>query len=265
MTVDNTFMVKRIQKKESICVAYCAFTGMPFVTCDPETYNDQVWIFDTEEQLQKFAKPYLEKKILLQGIKYRNADMLKFFSSLFAVGVNELVFTEEGGEIRMGLEQLVKKPDYSKIPKQRQPVLNPNLQLTGIYFMQEASRPVPKEEKENLKELEEELSANLVKSRYIIPIELSEGEGTLQEKLKNNQYKLPIIKLKDESIFQPAFTDTIEFEKFARGKKLSAIALPFDRLRSVLTKDAKGFMLNPNGFHITLPAELLENLPKRFQ
>ena len=55
MAMDKTFLIKSIQKKESMIVAYCAYTNMPLVVCDPETFNDQVWIFDDEAQLQEFA------------------------------------------------------------------------------------------------------------------------------------------------------------------------------------------------------------------
>ena len=50
MAVDKTFLMKSIQKKEEMIVAYCAFTNMPFVVCDPESFNEQVWIFVTEAQ-----------------------------------------------------------------------------------------------------------------------------------------------------------------------------------------------------------------------
>ena len=98
MAVDKTFLMRSIQKKEEMIVAYCAFTNMPFVVCDQESFNDQVWIFDTEAQLQEFAKPYTEKKILLKGIKYPNARFLSFFSMLFTIGINELVFVGENGK-----------------------------------------------------------------------------------------------------------------------------------------------------------------------
>ena len=70
--------------------------------------------------------------------------------------------------------------------------------------MQEAARPVPNEEKENLKELEEELAADLVKAKYIIPIELQDGPGNDLEKLKNRKYRLPILKNKQEEALQPS-------------------------------------------------------------
>ena len=89
MAVSNTFLVKSIQRKQDFIVAYCGYTNMPFVQCDPESYNDQVWIFDTEALLQDFAKPFTEKKILLKGIKYLNKDFLGFFSLLGTIGVDE--------------------------------------------------------------------------------------------------------------------------------------------------------------------------------
>lgn len=265
MAIDKTFLVKSIQKKESMIVAYCAYTNMPFVVCDPETFNDQVWIFDTEAQLQEFAKPYTEKKILLRGVKYLNKNFLGFFSMLCTIGVNELVFVGETGKEMIELSDLIRRPDFSKLPKEKQPVENAQLQLTGLYFMQEASRPVPNEQKEQLKELEEELAANLFKAKYIVPIEFLEGPESEAEKLKNRKYRLPILKNKNEDIFQPVFTDPAELAKFNRENKFKALVVPFNNLSKLLIKDSKGFLLNPAGFHIAMPKELLEGLLKRFE
>lgn len=244
MAVDKTFLMKSIQKKEEMIVAYCAFTNMPFVVCDPESFNDQVWIFDTEAQLQEFAKPYTEKKILLKGIKYPNARFLSFFTMLFTIGINELVFVGENGKETIELDELVRRPDFSKLPKEQQPIMNPELQLTGLYFMQEAARPIPNEEKQ-VADLEEELAANLFKARYIIPIELLEGPETDIEKLKEKKYRLPILKNKNGDVLQPLFTDPNELAKFNRENKFKALAMPFANLSKLLIKDSKGFLLNP--------------------
>lgn len=264
MAVDKTFLIRSIQKKKEMIVVFCAYTNMPFVVCDPETFNDQVWIFDNEKQLQEFAKPYTEKKILLKGLKYPNKNFLGFFSMLYTIGVNELVFVSETGKEMIELEQLVRRPDFSKLPKEQQPIQNTELQLTGLYFMQEASRPVPNEEKEGLKDLEEEFAANLVKSRYIVPIELLEGPESDNEKLKNRKYKLPILKNKKEEIMQPIFTDPTELAKFNKDNRFKALAVPFTDLSRLLVKDSNGFILNPAGFHIAVPKALLEGLKKRF-
>ncbi|MCD7766774.1 MAG: SseB family protein [Lachnospiraceae bacterium] len=265
MSVDKKFLVKSIQKKESLIVAYCSFTNMPFLVCDPESYNDQVWLFDTEEQLQEFAKPYIEKKIALKGIKYPNKKFLGFFASLFSIGVNELVFVNSMGKQELGLEELVRKPDYSKLPKEQQPIFNTELQLTGLYFMQEAARQVPNEQKTRLPELEEELSVNLVKARYVVPIELLDGPENDMEKLKQRKYRLPVLKNKNGDVLQPLFTDPTELSKFNKDNKFRAIAVPFENLSKLLIKDSKGFMLNPAGFHLAMPKELIEGLENQFE
>ncbi|MCD7834353.1 MAG: SseB family protein [Lachnospiraceae bacterium] len=265
MAADKKFLVRSIQKKESLIVAYCTFTNMPFVTCDPETYNDQIWLFDTEEQLQAFAKPYTEKKIALKGVKYPNKKFLNFFATLFSMGINELVFVSGSGQEPLGLEELVHRPDYTKLPKDRQPIFNPQLQLTALYFMQEASRPVSDEEKTNLADLEEELAVNLMKSRYVMPIEMFEGPESDAEKLKQKKYRLPLLKNKNGDAFQPIFTDPTEMSKFNKENKFQAIAVPFESLSKLLLKDATGFLLNPNGFHLALPKDLLDGLENRFE
>lgn len=264
MAVDKKFLVRSIQKKKELIVAFCAYTNMPFVVCDPESYNDQIWLFDTEAQLQAFAKPYTEKKILLRGIKYPNKAFLSFFASLFTMGVNELVFVSEGGTETIELTQLVQKPDFSKLPPEKRPLLNPELQLTGMYFMQEASRPIPNEEKEQLPDLEEELAANLYKAKYLVPIEFLEGPESDLEKLKNKKYRLPILKNKNGDVMQPLFTDPTELGKFNKENKFKALTLPFNNLSKMVVSESKGFLLNPLGFHIAMPKELLEGLEKRF-
>jgi hypothetical protein len=182
---------------------------------------------------------------------------------LYSIGVNELVFVSEAGQETLELAELVRKPDYSNRPKEQQPIQNPELQLTGLYFMQEASRPIPNEEKD-LKDLEEELAANMVKAKYIVPIELLEGPESDDEKLKNRKYRLPILKNKKEEVFQPAFTDPMEMAKFNRENKFKALVMPFSSLSKAVISESKGFLLNPGGYHIAMPKELLEGLTKRF-
>ena len=63
-------------------------------------------------------------------------------------------------------------PDYNKLPEKQRPILNPQLQLSAIYFLQELRKPGVEPDKEALKELEEEMSVDLVKSTYLMPVEV---------------------------------------------------------------------------------------------
>ena len=261
MPIDNSFLIRQIRSRESMIVAYSGVTNMPFVVCDPETFNDQVWIFENEKLLQDFAKPYAERKILLRGVKYLTKDYLSFFSSLFLIDVNELVFVNEIATMKVDLDKLVQKPDYSKLPAGRVPVTNPSLQLTGLYFVQEAGRPVPAEQKE-LSDLQEELSINLVRAKYLVAVEPAPGKESIEEKLKAGKFQTVLMKTKNGDVYQPLFTDMVECNKFARKKQVVTLTLPYGALAKLLSKEAKGFVLNPAGFHFMLPRELINGLQK---
>ena len=70
-------------------------------------------------------------------------------------------------------------PDYNKLPEKQRPILNPQLQLSAIYFLQELRKPGVEPDKEALKELEEEMSVNLVKSTYLMPVEVQEEKDAI--------------------------------------------------------------------------------------
>ena len=47
--------VKQLQESEHI-VAYSQATKLPYVPVDEESFNDQAWVFSTEEGIKEFGK-----------------------------------------------------------------------------------------------------------------------------------------------------------------------------------------------------------------
>ena len=201
--------VKEIQARENVYVAYSQVTKLPYVTCAEETYNDQVWFFAEEETLKEFGKKKLEDKILLMGMKYEKKDFPRLYGLLYAVGVNSLVWNNGTEEIEVELEKIVRRPDLSKMEPEKRPLINSTLQLSGIYFMQELRRPVAKEERKNIRELEEELIANLKKAEFLVAMERNEEDPS--------KVNIPYLKNKEGKILQPVFSDVLEYEQFAKG------------------------------------------------
>lgn len=257
-------VIQKIMKQPETLTVFSVATNMPLVECNEESFNDQVYIFENEDALKEFAKSYADKKIPLRGVKYAAEDRMKFFTTLLCINVDEIVYIDALGKFILKVSDIVKKNDFSKLPKEQRPIENPSLQLSGIYFAQEASRPVPNEEKTNLKELEEELAVNMVKSTYIVAVDFLEGPESETEKMKNAKFRLPLLKTKNDDIYQPIFTDNIELAKYNKENKCKAIAVPFANLEKLLVPQSKGFMLNPNGYHLLMPKELLQGLKARF-
>lgn len=244
--------VKEIQARENVYVAYSQVTKLPYVTCAEETYNDQVWFFAEEESLKEFGKKKLEDKILLMGMKYEKKDFPRLYGLLYAVGVNSLVWNNGTEEIEVELEKIVRRPDLSKMEPEKRPLINSTLQLSGIYFMQELRRPVAKEERKNIRELEEELIANLKKAEFLVAMERNEEDPS--------KVNIPYLKNKEGKILQPVFSDVLEYEKFAKGKKLRIAKIPFAKLSDVMIPQAEFLVINPLGFNLLLNKDQLKKI-----
>ncbi|BDZ81064.1 SseB family protein [Claveliimonas bilis] len=229
----------KLRMASELYVLMSGFTKMPYVSCDPDTYDDQVLIFWTEEEAKQEAKKLLENKELVSIVKVENKQLLAFYSSLFAMGVNAL-FVSRGleGETRIQLDEFVKRPQVDKLPEGQVHVENPEFHLTALYLMQAVRRDPNAAKEEAVKELQEEMLADFQKGRYIVPVEPQKG--------------LPVMKQKDGTIFQPVFTDAAEFAKFNREKRFQAAVVEFVKLGEILAPEAKGVMVNPMGVNVPL-------------
>ena len=252
--------VKELQTRERFFVAYAQATKLPYVTCDEESFNDQAWIFATEEEIKEFGKKKLEDKVLLMGMRYDKKDFPRFYGTLYAIGVNSVVWNDGENHVEVELEKIARQADFSKLEPEKRPLLNPTLQLSGIYFMQELRRPVKKEERQNVeeekrqkvRELEEELIVNVRRAEYLLALDVNPEDP--------KKVNIPYLKDKEGKILQPVFTDVMEFEKFARGKKLRLMKVPFRKLPELMMQQAENCVINPMGFNLILSREQLTRI-----
>ena len=252
MAISVEDAVKELQARETVFVAYAQTTRLPYVTCGEETYNDQVWFFADEESVKEFGKKKLEEKVLLMGMKYEKKDFPRMYGLMFAIGANSVIWNNGTEEIEIDLERIVRKPDLSQVEPAKRPLINSTLQLSGIYFMQELRRPVAKEEHKNLRELEEELIVNLKKSQFLVAMEV--------DKENPKKINVPYLKNKEGQILQPVFSDVMEYEKFARGKKFRLAKIPFAKLPEILNTQAEAMVFNPLGFNLILNKEQFKKI-----
>ena len=250
--------IRKIQKLEAAYVVFGRVTRMPFLMCDKETYNDQVRLYDTKDEAIEYCNELKkETKDLLLVAEIHNSQMLNFFGSLFFMDVDEIAFKEKGyDEVVVPLEKIVIKPDFYKYP-----AVNTNLQLTGLYFMQELARSIPNEEKEELPRLEEEMSVNVVRGKFIVPVLLDHVEVDVKEA----QVMLPRIANNEGKQFQPLFTDVNEFAKFNKDKQYKLNVMDFDTILKILDSSVEGVAINPLGMNIILSKETLNIIKIRYE
>ena len=155
------------------------------------------------------------------------------------MGVNCLaVNSGTDTEINIQLSDLVIRRKPEELPEGKRPVENPALHLTAIYFMQEMRRQAEPQPTEELNKLQEELLAHY-------------GKGTFVAAVREDG-QVPILKQKDGSIYQPLFTDMLEFQKFARGEKMKMAVIPAAKIPEILVGEAKGVVINPFGVNVQL-------------
>lgn len=264
----NIFTVKRIKNLEQFFVPFSPFTRMPYVECDKDTFDDQVHLFDSEETVKAFVKEQIEElQTPMQTVRVEKAQIPGFWMSLYTQGVNAVMIHEgESGPVRVELEEIHKKPDIEKLNAGKLPLVNPQLQLTAVYFMQELRKRNPADADEltrkRLQEMEEEMMVNLERSRYIIAVETTGDEGETDPKKLAQNVRIPCLKGKNGEVYQPLFTDMGEFRKFYNGKKekMRLGAVPFAKLNEFLNQEAVGFLLNPSTLQLVLAREKLEQM-----
>ena len=234
MGISKEEAIKELQTREEIFVAYSQATKLPYVKCDEETFNDQAWIFSTEEGIKEFGKKMLEEKVLLMGMKFTKKDYPRLYGTFYAIGVNTVVWVDGEDKIEIDLPDIAKQADMSKIEPAKRPLLNPTLELSGIYFMQELRRPVVK------------------KSEYLVAMNVDPEDP--------KKINIPYLKNKKEEILQPVFTDVMELEKFTKGQKLRIAKVPFAKLPELLIDKAMAYAVNPLGFNLVLNREQLNKI-----
>lgn len=179
------------------------------------------------------------------------------------IGVNAICFhSAEGQEACIEIKEVLPEDFEKKVSEN--PLYQPNLQLTGIYLMQEARKKKELVDQKHLREMDEEFSSNLVKSKLFLAVLPPEGKER-DPKLELKECRLPYLKHQSGDIFFPVFTDVWEFQKYAKDKKnLRSIQIPFKELEKFWVKDAKAYMINPHGFSLPIPRETLPKLLKRY-
>lgn len=247
----------RLQKAEALYVIMAQATGLPYVFCDPETCNDQVWLFTEEEEANRAADAESNaRKLKLRAIKMENKHFLPFYTNLFFLGVNELLINRGIDALSLPLEQLVKKPDFSALPENKRPIFNPALLLTAAYFAQGKALPAEIQDKQELLELEEEMVADLVRGKVLVPVQLPEGET----KPNPQNMRFPLIKLGNGKAFQPVCSDSNELQRFCQMQgqaKMNALTVDGEKLSTLLVKEADGVFLNPTTVKLAIPKSKL--------
>ena len=185
MAIDHSFIIKKLQGLPEMFVIFSQSTKHPYVTCNEESFDDQIHIFSDAEAAHAYVVAKNEQeKIPVVSVRVAAEQFLHFYGTLYALGVNGVVLHDNDTETSLTLESIVhRRHNPDELPERQRPVINPELMLTSLYFLQEMRRPVSEEEKEkaDLRAMDEELVANLVRGRFLSGIIVDESEEDAED------------------------------------------------------------------------------------
>ncbi len=269
MAVETSFLLKKFEKAGVLYTLFSQTTRLPYVECDEETFEDCAFVFTDKEEVQKYAKSYSEKKLLLAAGQLNAEAIRPFLMSLYCYGMNAIRYIDGGNVVKEELTALIPGPDLEAMKNDKIPRANPEMQLTAMYFIQELRRPVERtlEEKKQLKELEEEMAVNMMRSRWIVCADISEVTDEMSKEEASKKMKLPYVKTKNGDVYQPIFSDFTECQKFNqdnKGAKLRLMAVAYDELPKYILRGAKGICLNPKGINLFLTKEMMDKMKEQY-
>ena len=238
-TVTKQETLAALRNPGELYVIMSAVTRLPFVKCDEETYDDEIFLYYRADDAKEKARELAKEKYMAAVVKLEEKQFLPFYTSLYTIGVNCLAVNHgTDTQISVQLSDLVIRKNPDQLPEGKKLVENPALHLTAIYFMQEMRRQEKPQPTEELKELQEELLAHYSKGTFIIAIQ--------------EDKQIPVLKQKNGDIYQPVFTDMLEIQKFAKGQKMRTAVIPAAKIPDILVGAAKGVVINPMGVNVQL-------------
>lgn len=240
MSMDNqSAALSMLRESGAIYVLISQYTNIPYVQCDPETYDDEVVLFFAEEDAKREMMRLWEEKTPVKVAKIEKKAFLGFYTSLYSMGVNCIRINQGMSRpMAVQLQDLIRRTDVENRPEGQGRIENPQLHLTAIYFVQEFRKGQSAEMSEEVKELNEEMLAHFQRGRYIVAAQENQGLAVLKE--KNGQ------------VYQPLFTDIYEFQKFNREKKFKPMVIEAGKLTELVSKESAGIVINPFGVNVRL-------------
>ena len=237
--------LNKLRTVEAIYVLMSSCTRMPYVVCDPETFDDEIMMFFSAEDAEEKVKQLREAGIPVGIVKLEQRQMLLFYTSLYTMGINALLVSEGDTQTLIQLADFVRRNKPEQDPEGKLWVENPALHLTALYYMQETRKQPGQEENPQIKEWQDEISNYFSKGSFIVAVQ-KEGNG------------IPVVKLNDKEVYQAIFTDIMEFQKFNKENQLRPIVVTADKIPQILVAEATGVLLNPMGVRMPLQVKRAE-------
>ena len=104
-TVTKQETLAALRNPGELYVVMSGATRLPFVFCDEETFDDEIFLYYRAEDAKAKAEELQEKKYASAVVKLEDKQLLAFYTSLYTMGVNCLA-VNNGTDTQINIQLL---------------------------------------------------------------------------------------------------------------------------------------------------------------
>ena len=243
----------KIKSAQELYIAYDQSTNYPHIDGD-----DRIWIFSKEEYAMKAKDYFMQQLVFLDMKKINNKEIMQTFGQLHILGIKKIIVDNGVYSTEINRDYILEPPDWSNTPQISIPITNPELQHSMIRFFQLLYSKGNYEGKEqDLRELENQMLEQVINGKYLIPMQLKQEEpATPSEEgivtlKKDTIMQFASVSGEDDTVWLPAFTDWVEFEKIYDKNVWKGNIVTYDDLVAFSEK-MKGIVINCKGIALRI-------------
>ena len=252
-------VIEELQQGERLWIAYSPVTKNHYV----EYHGDipTAFVFSDVSFCAAFQEYLASKKIKISPMESDRSARVSMFSDLYRNGIEQVIVDNGQMFVVISLTEIINRPDFSVIPEQQRPILNPVLMRSANLFFQS------KDADEKNPQINNNFMWELYQAKYLLPLVLDgqPPKGTVIRPMTigGASLTLPVIDRSDGGCYIPVFTDWVEFSKMDKEKTCVGNVITFADMERFCSQ-GEYIIINPAGFNMIVDKTTMNTISRRF-
>ncbi len=223
-----------------------------WTTYSPRTRNHYVdfvqgrpvaFLFSEKEYCDTYCEHMKEdSNVTVGAAECSKEDRLQLFADYHRSGFEAVIADNGKRYLFIPLEDLINIPDYSSVPLEKRPIINPQLVCSADRLFQCIENNTITPDKEL------NLLVDTYRAKFLIPV---------QGEIEGSSITLPTLERSDGAKVVPFFTDIGELRKFDKEENYRVAITEFKQIEEICGND-EIVVINPLGFNFTIDKNTVE-------
>ena len=227
-----------------------------WTTYSPRTRNHYVdyvqgrpvaFLFSEKEYCDAYCEHMkAESNVTVGAAECGKEDRLQLFADYHRSGFEAIIADNGKRYLFIPLEDLINIPDYSSVPLEQRPIINPELVCSADRLFQCIENNTITPDKEL------NLLVDTYRAKFLIPV---------QGEIEGKSITLPTLERSDGVKVVQFFTDIGELRKFDKDEKYRTAITEFKQIEEICSHE-ETVVINPLGFNFTITQDTVEAIKK---